>query len=349
MGVKSAAGYEGSVSFNYSVTANGLISNASAVNFSVSIPLRPFISIWQVGSPEHGNGDNTITLPFVSGYGITLNALVDWGDGSPVTTVTSAAQATHTYAQPGEYTVKVNGSASHWRAINIDAGIRAKLIEVVDLGDLGWRDLSYGFFQCTKLKSFAGGETSSVTDMSSMFNGTLSLESIDLSSFDTSNVTSMTYMFSAAKAVVNLDLSNFNTAKVNYMTDMFSYTDKLTTLDISNFNTSSVYNMSSMFRSAVKLQALDVSSFDTSKVTKMDLMFQYLASLTTLDVSNFKTSNVNDMSYIFSGMSALTELNARGWDVSKATASSSVWLQTNPGVVLYCDQPSGLLFTKTCN
>ncbi len=70
-------------------------------------------------------------------------------------------------------------------------------------------------------------DTSHVTDMSYMFNGTSNLQELDVSSFDTSNVTDMNMMFGNMPNIQELDLSSFDTSKVTNMKGMFTCTYKL--------------------------------------------------------------------------------------------------------------------------
>ncbi|WP_257000138.1 BspA family leucine-rich repeat surface protein, partial [Listeria monocytogenes] len=74
--------------------------------------------------------------------------------------------------------------------------------------------------------------TSSVTNMKTMFNGCNSLEELDLSNFDTSSVTTMASMFKDCTALKSLYLDNFTDAAI--MTDMFKGTTSLTYLFVSH-------------------------------------------------------------------------------------------------------------------
>lgn len=53
----------------------------------------------------------TATFPLVNGEP-ALPAVIDWGDGTAVETVTSGVSATHTYAAPGSYTVTYRPTAA---------------------------------------------------------------------------------------------------------------------------------------------------------------------------------------------------------------------------------------------
>ena len=124
-----------------------------------------------------------------------------------------------------------------------------------------------------------GFDTSNVTNISRMFEGCSSLQSLDLSNFNASNVTDMNYMFNGCSSLQSLYLSNFNTSNVTNMGNMFSRCSSLQSLDLSNFDTSNVTDMTSMFYSCSSLQSLDLSNFDVSNVTKMGNMFSGCTNL----------------------------------------------------------------------
>ena len=168
-------------------------------------------------------------------------------------------------------------------------------------------------------------DTSSVTDMSSMFNYCTSLTSLDLSGFDTSNVTDMGWMFNYCTSLTSLDLSGFDTSNVTDMGWMFNYCASLTSLDLSGFDTSSVTDMSLMFQNCASLTSLDVSSFDTSNVTHMIFMFNLCESLTSLDLSGFDTSSVTGMSVMFQNCASLTSLDLSGFDTSNVTKMAGMF------------------------
>ena len=162
-------------------------------------------------------------------------------------------------------------------------------------------------------------DTSSVTDMSSMFTECYNITSLNLSNFNTSNVTRMNSMFNNCTSLTTLDLSNFDTSKVTTMENMFRDCSSLTTLDLSNFDTSNVTTMRYMFNNCTSLTTLDLSNFDASNVTTMDYMFENCSRLTTLDLSNFDASNVTTMDYMFENCSRLTTLDLSNFDASNVT------------------------------
>ena len=280
-------------------------------------PGPPFVSIWRTTAPGE-----VVTLPLPAGYNYSFT--VDWGDLSPIDTVTSSFDVTrsHAYAIPGDYTITITGTAeafkSKWQT--------CQMIEVVDLGDMGWKSLEGAFTNCSNLTSFAGGNTENVTSMAEMFSGLVNLTSLDLSSFDTSNVTSMKEMFQGASSLTTIDLSSFNTSNVTDMSYMFAGTSSLANVNLSSFNTSNVTNMQTMFGGS---------------------------SIATLDLSSFNTTNVTNMGWIFFSTPNLVSLNTTNWDITAAAGSSSVFIFGNPGLIVTCNQGgtpgSGMFFGKACN
>ncbi len=163
--------------------------------------------------------------------------------------------------------------------------------------------------------------THNVTNMSKMFYDCRQLASITgLDAFDTSSVTDMSYMFANCSSLSSLDLSSFDTSNVNDMSNMFSDCYSLSSLDFSSFDTSNVNDMSCMFSNCRLLPSLDCSSFDTSNVTNMSNMFSNCKSLPSLDCSSFDTSNVTNMNGMFMNCSWLSSTDfIKHFNTSKVT------------------------------
>lgn len=251
----------------------GLISCGSdsdvaseASNLGAQTAAASFVSTWRTTSTNE-----TITLPLRSGY--NYNFTVNWGDGEAVDTITAYndANITHTYSDAGDHTVTIDGLVEAWYFAN--GGDKDKIINVVDLGDVGWINLSNSFRGCSNLESFSGGETANVTNMSWMFYESSSLTSLDLSSFNTAGVTNMSYMFSGTSTLRSLDLSSFNTNSVTTMRFMFLNATSLRSLDLNNFNTVSVTDMLAMFNNTTSLISLNLTNWDTSHNPSSSLIF----------------------------------------------------------------------------
>ena len=167
--------------------------------------------------------------------------------------------------------------------------------------------------------------TEKVTDMSAMFSGCESLDSLDLSYFNTRNVTDMSWMFGICKSITSLDLGSFDTGNVTKMNAMFSGCENLDTLYIGGFNTENVTKMNSMFTGCKKLTSLNFSNFNTEKVEDMNAMFSGCQAITSLDVSNFNTENVTKMNGMFSGCNALDTLDLSRFNTKNVTRMDNMF------------------------
>ena len=157
-------------------------------------------------------------------------------------------------------------------------------------------DMSSMFYGCSNLTAVPLFDTSSVTNMSSMFQSCSNLTTVP--SFDTRSVTVMDGMFNGCSSLTAVPL--FDTRSVTNMRIMFSDCSNLTTVPL--FDTRSVTDMGGMLGWCSKLTM--VPSFDTRSVTDMWNMFNSCSSLTT--VPSFDTRSVTDMSNMFNGCSKLT-------------------------------------------
>jgi len=323
--------------------------------------------VWRIESE-----DETISLPLLKGYNYDFQ--VDWGDGD-LTIVNSWDDPanTHTYSSPGDYTVTVVGLLE---SIGFDLSIhKDKIIRVENLGDVGWKNLSFAFYGCSNLEYVAGGNTSEVISLFHMFSGTSNLASVDLSSFDTSNVEDLGFMFANSLKIKNIDLSNFvtspdliytdgmfmgainleqiifegfDTSTVQYMELMFHNTPSLLYIDVVAFNTFNVTNMSQMFGDSGVL-SLDLSGFNTANVLYMNGMFEN-SNLQALDLSSFNTSLVKEMDNMFYGTTNLNYLNITSFDLSNVNTDTTLFGENSTELVLDCGENTGeVLFGAYCN
>ena len=185
-----------------------------------------FISVWATtGAFE------TITIP-CQNIG-TFNAVIDWGDGTPTSTITTYndADLAHEYAAIGEHTISITGVFPNIYFNNVAAD-RLKIKRVTNLGTVGWINLNGAFFGCSNLTQFTTGstDTSAVLIMRQMFHSCSALTSLDVSSFDTSIVTNMYAMFYACSALTSLDVSSFDTSNVSDMGYMLGNCSALTSM-----------------------------------------------------------------------------------------------------------------------
>jgi surface protein len=153
--------------------------------------MTAFVTTW-----ETTGVDETITLPLLD-VGV-YNAVVDWGDGGPTSTITAFddADRVHTYATADTYTVSINGTCPGWGFNN--GGDRLKIRTVEQWGDeAGFLSFAGGFFGCTGLTAVTatdGDAMSLVTNMQTMFSSCSSLTTLDVSDFDVTSLTDATNM-----------------------------------------------------------------------------------------------------------------------------------------------------------
>ena len=318
-------------------------------------PPRPFVTVWKVGDADFGDGSNSITLPLrnedtVLGVTYEHNFTVDWGDGeSDEITAFDDAAITHTYDNPGDYTVRINGTLEAWNFTRSDSTDNNKLIRVSSLGDMNWKTLEEAFEVCEKLTSFRGtGDTSGVVEMNSIFLRATLLNDIDISGFNTAQVTDMSYMFFGAAAITELDLSHFNTSKVVSTAGMFSGATNLVTLDISGFDTTQVENLIDMFKDTSNLTTLHLPiPFEVPAGSYMKRMFSGASSLTSLNLVGFTPRSVGvTVGSMFKDMTALTDLNVSDWGSMRPTSSANIFDGTDD-VVVTCTETE-LFYGKTC-
>ena len=153
--------------------------------------------------------------------------------------------------------------------------------------------------------------------MADMFWNCISLEYLDVSSFDTSQCTSFGHMFYNCKSLLSLDISNFDFSKGKKFDNMFNGCEKLTSINLNNFDTSSADDLSYMFNGCKSLKYLNLSNFNTSLVTNMNSIFRNCTSLLSLNIPNFNTTIAVYMNYMFRGCGNLTSLDLSNFDTSK--------------------------------
>lgn len=136
--------------------------------------------------------------------------------------------------------------------------------------------------------------------MSKMFYEAGKLTQLDLSNFNTSNVTNMSGMFNGTKGLTSLNISSFDTRRVVDMTAMFrmSMADNLDgILDVSSFDTRSVINMASMFFGMSVKTIYASNLFITNQVNNSAYMFAGCFRIRGGNGTTFANSNPKDKTY----------------------------------------------------
>ena len=168
--------------------------------------------------------------------------------------------------------------------------------------------------------------TSNVTSMKSMFEGTTNLATVDLTTFNTSNVTDMGYMFKNS-SITSFDLSSFNTSKVESMTYMFSNIH-VDAMNINNFDVSNVLDISGLLSGASFSTLKLPRDLDLRKATNIGTMFQSI-TYDHLDLSNMITRDATDMSYMFQSSTIGELILPNDWDVRKVKTMRGTFYALN--------------------
>ena len=203
-----------------------------------------------------------------SGYTPTFDAVIDWGDDTANTTITSFNDSglTHTYATAGQYTVRITGTFPTV-IFGGSAPSRTKIKKVLQLGNVGWKNLKRGFKGCTNLTDFIVGSTTmnlsgDGENMGEFLRDCPLLSNIDFSggNFDTSGVTNMNAFLRCSASVPVGDTA-------------------LTTVNVSYLDTSNVTTANGFFRDNDNITNLpgidtwDISSLGRNSVNALDTRF----------------------------------------------------------------------------
>ena len=265
-----------------------------------------FVTTWETVLPGE-----SITIPARGTY------TIDWGDGTVDARVTR--DQTHTYADPGNHTVRISeGITGIYLNNHADA---PKLRSIDQWGDAEWRSMYSSFRGASNMVLHAtdAPDLLRVTNTSYMFLNATSFDG-DLSAWDLSHVTSMTGMFWGASSFDG-DLSAWDVSSVTDMYTMF-YNAISFDGDISAWDVSRVRNMANMFHSASSFDG-DISAWDVSSVTDMYAMFLTASSFNG-DISGWDVSRVTDMVDMFHSASSFNG-DISGWDVSSTTRMNNMF------------------------
>jgi surface protein len=211
-----------------------------------------FVSVWATSAINE-----TITIPCQNSG--TFNAVIDWGDGTPTSTITAYndADLAHVYTDIDDYTISITGVFPN---IYLNNGAeKDKIKKVLNLGTVGWTKLNTAFNGCTNLTEFTAGST------------------------DTSNVTNFQQMFQSCSSLITANLIGAALDKASTMYRMFN---ACTALSSVTFNPASsmtqLLTTSGMFINCSSLTSIDMSSFSTGTVNAMSQTFLGTNSLTSM-------------------------------------------------------------------
>ena len=318
----TSAGAKYSYAVNVTASGNDVFENGNNWHvFEITVigsedPAVDFVTTWRIGYENQ-----RLTIPVHSD--LTYDYVVLWGDDTNSTGVTG--NAVHTYAEAGNYSVRIYGT---YPGIHLNNHADASWLRSIDQwGTNQWTTMESAFYGARDMVYNAtdAPDLSGVTNMSNMFYAAIAFNG-NLSSWDVSKVTDMSEMFHGANAF-NGDLSSWDVSLVTDMNSMFYFTDAFNG-DLSSWDVSSVTDMSYMFFAAKAFNG-DLSGWDVSSVTNMSNMF-FAAKAFNGDVSSWNVSGVTNMDYMFDEAD-LFQQNLGKWYAT--IDSTSIGREDVPGVV----------------
>ena len=266
------------VSFSVTPTATqGIISLPMSMTASLSANVEvPMILT---------STDSLVQLPLWYG---SINAVIDWGDGTTQTVTSTPGSKTSlvkNYGTSGTRTIYIRGFVQNWGYQNASqflsnpsstaAGFGYR---IEALGDIGIQTLI-----ALRSNVGPGGFTpksipSTVLDISYFFYRAKDLAAggIDnisrLGNWNTSNIQKMEGVFRLAGDITAAPITGWNTGSVTTMSKMFN--NCRFNSNINGWNVSNVQNFSEMFRDA-EIFNQDLSSWNVSSGTNFAFMFSY--------------------------------------------------------------------------
>jgi surface protein len=273
--------------------------------------------IFEINTANTSTGSTTNTefrLPFVSAG--TYNCVVDWGDStSDVITTWNQAEATHTYASTGTYTVSISGTCIGWRFNN--TGDRLKFLNILSFGILNL-STNASFYGCSNL-NFSATDKPKISSSSFLdtFRGCTSFNS-NINSWDVSSVTTLFNCFLGASSF-NQPLNDWDVSNVTVFQSCFqsasSFNQPLNNWDVSSgTNFTSMFNLASSFNQAL-------NNWDVSEGISMNSMFRNTNFNQPLN--NWNVGKVTNFSLMFESCPINEPLN--NWDVSSGTNFSAMF------------------------
>ena len=336
------------------ICANGMCSFTCKEGYveSNGSCLPVMISSWEVTS-------NNLNVVFpIQGRAGTV--VIDWGDDTRSEIASGNAKyISHTYLNAGIYVITVFGTIEKWSCCEDLEECREKkacdgLLSIRSFGNVAFgrnafaftqkleslptqgtvkfykNDAAYAFYRSSFNNDISGWDTSSITNMSHMFQGAWAFNQ-PIENWNVSNVTDMSYMFAGHKYYrydgsierllptdFNQPLNNWNVSNVTNMKGMFSVADEFNQ-PLENWDVSNVTDMSAMFEYAESFNQ-PLNNWDVSNVTDMNNMFSD-ANRFNHSLNKWNVSNVTDMDSMFYSADAFNQ-PLENWNVSNVTNMS---------------------------
>ena len=155
----------------------------------------------------------------------------------------------------------------------------------------GLTSMAYWFHFFPKLTAVKGTEnvnTENVTSMTSLFQGSNKLESVDLSTWNTSNVETMESLFWGCNKLKSVNVSTWNTSKATNIMGFFAQCESLESVDVAGWDVRKAISFNFMFDGCKKLKEIDISGWNPESMENNNsfAMFSSCLELTTIYVGD---------------------------------------------------------------
>jgi gliding motility-associated-like protein len=297
----------------------------SATNFAVGGSPTNFITQWNLATP----GSGATQLSFGTATSGTVN--YTWQEISPGSASGSGSWSGATLTitgLPAGATIRLQVAPTNFEFVYFNNGSdRNRLTQVEQWGSTAWTSMQRAFKGCENLQVTATDvpNLSGVTDMSSMFDGCINLNSpSNINTWNTSAVINMSLLFANALAF-NQNIGAWNTGAVTNMNSMISGAQTFNQ-DIGAWNTSAVTDMGGMFANTLAFDE-NIGSWNTGAVTDMGGMFQNAIVFNNggnASINNWNTSAVTRMALMFRNARAFNQ-NISSWNTASVTNMVSMF------------------------
>ena len=171
----------------------------------------------------------------------------------------------------------------------------------------------------------SGLDLSATTDLSEMFDGCQSLQTVTWGSASTASVTNISSMFAYCNRIQVIDLSRLDLRAVKDMSHLAQGCESLTELRMPAAGTPAVTDASYLFAGCKSLTSANPSWLAQAHLTAATRMFDGCAALGSVELSSLHLGGVSDLSGLFNGCESLTGVNTEQLDVSGAEDLSSLF------------------------
>jgi len=151
-------------------------------------------------------------------------------------------------------------------------------------------------------------------DISALFAGLFTLESIDMRGLNTSSVHSFRNLFAYCSNLKTIDIRGLTTINVENVASMFEGCNSLQEIDLGNHNFSNINNANRMFKDCKDLERVKFcTKYNTRNMKSMAQMFAGCSNLRSLSISHIQTEDTScNVMRIFENCNHLEYLNIRG-------------------------------------